>query len=557
MSPDKIYKGYRSKLIKAVLGSGKLHRFTFQYINPFSKATFPGMNIRKIDRWVVFLEALNTYLIPFLIIGGVYLFFSMEINNYLPIDLPNTFYATLQETLNDIQKNKYIAFLQKQKIWFNLVFGLLIILVPLLFVRRKKLKLAQKGFNQLLVCLAILTNLSFFSGALASDSEKVTDELETVILEIEEIHSNIYRKVSNTLPKEGIDTVDKTLNDYEELYRDLKKEKEEALKSIKTTDLKQELDDVLTYFLDTLQQNQVVIKPTKVPFISKTRFDNEFNRFLEFGSSKASNTPEDLSYFFTKEKWTYKRGVDLEKKVDTYVAQMEASAKFSNSKTQAIFEEVYQFIASYGINALADMVPEINNHIYKALAKATAKASQQDVWSQFEKICKKVKTISKDKFTSIKNNTTKIKTKYRSIVRSYKGKDRLQHEIKALEERIKLELETELITEIQRYVNSIDIRDIKFNSTNEISKLNQLRELQMIRGTGIEYNVELKNNILSEFRSIIFNSQVFKMKGTKGRQYLNKLKRIDVNQVVRSSNPRNIFVSAASKMNIWCSCIFP
>lgn len=558
INTNKVFSGYRSQLTKSILSSKRLHVYTLQYINPFSKISFPGMKIRKIDRWVLFFLTIIAYLIPFLIIGIIYLFLSLEIKGYISFDLPNTFYSTIQTQLSNIQEDAFFKFLRTYKIWFNLFLGILIVLIPLLLANRKRIKLAQKRFNQLLVCIGILTNITFFSGFLANESDQVKSKLAELGIKIENTHKRMYAKIAGTILIKDYEDLNSDIQEFEKLNAALTKNKDADVNQIVDDNLRKELENTLDHFIDSLRTTKVIIKPLKWPFISETRINSEFDQFKEIGKSYSKKPEKELDYFFNEKQWTYQEGIEMEKKVDACVAEIKVStkSKITSTRINLLLDEVYSFILAYGIGAVTELVPETNNDICKVFFKSIGKATQRDILEQFVSILKGVKIYSKNKLDDLRKNTSNIKRKYASIIRRYTKEDRLNIQIKEWEQRIKTEIIDELISQIQQYVNDLDVDNISFEMDGITVTADQLtKQLKDIKSSGLQKNTALAEAILNRYKDKTEYKNLFRNNGNK-RAYLQRLQNINVPKVISSGEFLNYATTLTGSTPIICPRCF-
>ncbi|WP_340202012.1 hypothetical protein [Ascidiimonas sp. W6] len=499
-----------------------------------------------------------------MIVGIVYLFLSLEIKGYLPIDIPNTFYANVQEKLNGFQEYSFVNCLQKYKLWLNLIFGLLIILVPFLLANRNRIKLAQKRFNRLLVFIAILTNITFFSGIIAKDSNEVENKLTELKINIEKVHNRIYSKIAGSTTFENFESFDSELAAYETLYEEFDERIEKESQKIIDRRLQNDFKNELQKLTDSIEVNKVNYNSISLILTSANYLEKEFNSFQDYGR-KQSGINEKVNYFFNEEQWTYKNGVDFENKVDDYVEELKQKVKEKNSSKKVLFilEEIYTAISSQGIGVISELLPDIRNDLVKTLLKAISKATRDDILKSFVAVFDKSKIKKQKSIVNEKKQRNRLIKKYNSIVNSHVKKEQnLDKQIRESEKRVTRNIENELVSQIEENIKNIDFQKIEFQILNRNGKhvsIRNIEEYNALKNSELTNKIVLREKIITEYKNSpkfknLFGVPISNL-GNK-REYLQRLKNINSSKVLKLNNVFNKVIDVLEKKPIICPCCF-
>ena len=551
ISSEKPFKGYLKNLLTNIFTSLRLHLYTIQYLNPFSKISLPSIGNKKIDRWVIFLKTFNTYLVPFIVCGIVYLFFWYEIKGYLPIDLSNTTYSVIQEKLTLIRKHSVIDFLLKHKKWVNIFFTCLVILTILLVFSQKKIKKVQKILNQALIYIAILTNITFYSGAIASKYGQVEMELADMEMKIAEVHNRVYKKIEGASVYEYSESFEEKYEDYESLIDELNSYVIAHRVSLWDEDLGSQLDEELRKYIDTIETIKLVFKKSsefKVPQATHRNFYNYYRNYQPTYNPKAD-------YLFDKDKWTYQKGVDIEVEVDKKVNDIQQDAKIKFPKSHRVLKEVYSIISSTGIGFISDLLPDIGNDLVKGVLKSINKAFQADATKFILSFFSKENSNKQKQFKEEAINEKEIKNQYdRTVKRYYKESKKIYAEIEKIETRYKKIIRTEIENHIKSHNEKITFENVTFyddETQQKITLTQEEKDALFKKRENLLQNFSIKDNKslpqeYGNFVDAIYKEVINFDDMDDGGAYLNHLNQLSLGTISIKNKIKKIFQSTQS-----------
>jgi len=559
---EKPFEGYLKFLLKDIFGSLQLHIFTLRYLTPFLKISFPSIGIRKIDFWVTFLNSLRIFFLPFVVCGCIFLFVSFEIKGYLPFDLTNTFYAVIQNNLVRLNENRVLNIIYEYKNFMYFFLGILFIVIPFLFLYRNHLKVSLKRFNQILIYIAILTNITFFSGVAASEHHNVNQELADVSLKIKEVHNRIYNKGSALIVYDYIDDVEKNYSEYNLTLEELQSYVIANRFSLADELLGEELEESLNKLIDSSRTSMVDFQR---PILKINRIDPSYSfETIRKHFNAKSNSSGPIHYVFNQEKWTYNKGLTVEATLDKHIAEVQAKAKkkFSGSKGYLITEEIFSLLASSGIGVVTDLLSESVGEIAKALLKSLSKASKNQIVERINLSLKGLYPKTPKKISINRNSLKNIKKEYNSVNEKYqKQDDELTRQVHILEEQLKNRMQNELANQVISDLKNIDYQNIELGVTstkdNKKILLENTSELKRLVEEALKDKKRTRAKIITTYGNLLFAKGIFQipeLNKRRRKEYINSLKKLNAREALKSKKP--FYSKSGLSKVIICPCCF-
>lgn len=501
---EKPFSGYGKFLYNDIFSKAQLYTNTVRYIFSFNKSKFPIIENIAIERWVTAIKSLKSYLLPFIICGIGFEICKYLISKKITIDTLNVVLPKVQKLLTYINNFPILNWISSHKILFNFMLGILIILTPFLFYRRKRMKWLQKNFNKILIYIAILTNVTFFSGELSTYKNSKQQEIADIKFKIEEVHNRIYQKILVAeIDKEFTKYILDESNRFNTAVNNIEERLTKDSQRIISTTIRDSLVSKTNQLIQSIRLEKITINLySKEELKNYNTKDFKDTRTFYTSNSSSNSTDSDIDYVFDDRKWTLRRGKELSHRVDTQIKKRKKFYNISfekNSKKYAALEEIYTLVSSSGIDEIATYLPDIGNDVLKKCLKIISNYKKSDILKYFTRFFNKSQTEP-----LLANSNTEInefKKKYNKLLDEYKAKERnriLLLENKRLKKDILTVIENTILNEIKT-----QLKVTTYDSAIEENIILNPRDYSKLRNSILQDFSYYRNDILKSYKSEI------------------------------------------------------
>jgi len=452
VSKDRPFRGYFKTLLHDMVSGSRLYTHTLLYLRAFGKTEYPVMENDHIERWLAVLRSFRNYIKPFIICALIFEMLKWTISQKIAYEEMTMVLPKVQQALAYLDGLPLLEWVFDHKPWVNFFLGLLILMVPFLFYRRKRFKKWKTYLNQGFIVIAIFTNVTFFTGELSNFHQEKKHTLADLELRLRTVHNRIYQKiVVDALGENFTDALEPAAKAYQTRVEEIEDRLQEDTKAFVNTSLKDSL----------LANANRLIQPVKTSkIITNWKPPGDFTANQEEGiealkklynAQRGETASPELAYLTNREKWNLTDGEALYKKVVTKAAERKKKAP----RSYKVLEEFYNLVASLTTNTLFSYIELENKDLFKKTAKEFATFKRTEVLNTVIRFfdADQKKAPATDFLSDEVTEANALKKGYDRMASAYKKKDRqlvaaLKKENRALEKRIRNKIESTVFTDI-------------------------------------------------------------------------------------------------------------
>ena len=309
------FKNYFKALFQDSISKLDIYQSSFRYIFKYKESEWRQPEIKQIKIALNILDGFTTFLKPYIILSILWAFFKLWFESHF-------LYRELQITLFEIQQfnsslSQYslLTFLANNSAYVILFYSAVCILIPFFYLKREITNRVKNYFSLLLICLSIITNLSFFGSKAGYRILSEQKEIMDIEFKIAETHNEIY-KISAT--QIIINDFDKEIEGYQNVFDD-EQEGFEFIDSSKITlsdNYRSELFHILNRLKENLNSKYSIPSPPAIstnneyknPTEGFYKSSTEYFYSENFKQATSSNVKTDNGYFTSKKNWNYEQG---------------------------------------------------------------------------------------------------------------------------------------------------------------------------------------------------------------------------------------------------------
>jgi len=375
---EKLFSKYFITLLKSLFSFSHLHKNTLNYIFNYKEdkfKVFPDEKVQPIKKRLGILESLTLFLKPFLFFALVFSLLRLWIQSEFLYNGLSITLGEVQKLLNSLNNFYAVKILSQYKYLIYLIFGLVTIFIPYIYNKDTLRKKLQQNLKYIVISISIITNVTFFGTLTGNNITSRNEQLTKLELEIESIHSNIYKEASIGII---LSEVKNELKEEEEAYnQEFERFKSEINKkkyTVKNPDINKELSLKLLNKLKEIQLS--IFEINRFNFYDdntrkKKQHYSEHKKYYSNNYTQNSTYKEYEDYMGNKEKWNKKKGKSILEQVEKIT---KANERNNYSKKLA---DCLGAIFDYGLNEITSgLFNELDISSQKVLKKITS------IWSK-------------------------------------------------------------------------------------------------------------------------------------------------------------------------------
>ncbi|WP_340064655.1 hypothetical protein [Ascidiimonas aurantiaca] len=507
VSKDRPFRGYFKTLLNDMVSGPRLYGNTLRYLWPFHKISYPVMENDRIERWLAVLRSFRNYIKPFIICALIFETLKWAISQKIAYEEMTMVLPKVQQALAYLDGLPLLEWVFDHRLFVNFFLGLLILMVPFLFYRRKRFKKWKAYLNAGFISIAILTNVTFFTGKLGDFHNEETRKLADLELRLETVHNRIYQRIAvDALDQNFTQALETAAEAYQMSVQEIEDRLPEDTKTFVNTSLKDSLLADANRLIQPIRASKIITN-WKPPGYFTANQEKGIEALKKFYTSKRNETTSpEIDYLTNREKWNLTDGEALYKKVVAKVTERKKRSPRSfakGSRNYMVLEEFYNLVAALTVNTLLSYIELENKDLFKKAAKEFATFKRPEVLNTiirfFAPHQKKapVTGFLSDEVTEA--NT--LKKRYDHMANVYKKKEQqlvaaLKKENRALERHIRNKIESTVLTDVS---NRLKKGSRLLSNDSYISEGTKNEQTDLVNKTIDEWS-SVKKEILQEYQ---------------------------------------------------------